>query len=187
MTPQKINTLSLVTSTCDVKTGREQNLDGTFTADPRSYCLNTQNSRIRLVYGKSPHSVRFLEGQIRWSSTYSPLPLLLFLSKVHVKLVFFWHTHPVSFATCLAHARLPHATNSPLILYNLRFAKSEVKLKCLISICIPREWKTSEIFGHNRQKIYFKGELTKQLDSINFLRGIKGTSPKWNFYGTSLN
>lgn len=181
MTPQKINTLSLVTSTCDVKTGREQNLDGTFTADPRSYCLNTQNSRIRLVYGKSPHSVRFLEGQIRWSSTYSPLPLLLFLSKVHVKLVFFWHTH-------LFHS--PRAWHTHVFLTprtRHSFAKSEVKLKCLISICIPREWKTSEIFGHNRQKIYFKGELTKQLDSINFLRGIKGTSPKWNFYGTSLN
>lgn len=175
MTPQKINTLSLVTSTCDVKTGREQNLDGTFTADPRSYCLNTQNSRIRLVYGKSPHSVRFLEGQIRWSSTYSPLPLLLFLSKVHVKLVFFWHTH-------LFHS--PRAWHTHVFLTprtRHSFAKSEVKLKCLISICIPREWKTSEIFGHNRQKIYFKGELTKQLDSINFLRGIKGTSPKWNF------
>lgn len=173
MTPQKINTLSLVTSTCDVKTGREQNLDGTFTADPRSYCLNTQNSRIRLVYGKSPHSVRFLEGQIRWSSTYSPLPLLLFLSKVHVKLVFFWHTH-------LFHS--PRAWHTHVFLTprtRHSFAKSEVKLKCLIYI--PREWKTSEIFGHNRQKIYFKGELTKQLDSINFLRGIKGTSPKWNF------
>ena len=181
MTPQKINTLSLVTSTCDVKTGREQNLDGTFTADPRSYCLNTQNSRIRLVYGKSPHSVRFLEGQIRWSSTYSPLPpTTVFEQGARETSLLLTHTS-VSFATRLAHARLPHATNSPLILYNLRFAKSEVKLKCLISICIPREWKTSEIFGHNRQKIYFKGELTKQLDSINFLRGIKGTSPKWNF------
>ena len=123
MAPQQINTLSHVTSTCDFKTGREQNLAAKFTDEPRSYCFDIpQNPRIRLIYGKSPHSVRFLEGQIRRSPLPHFLPgfLLLLLEQDAIGTCFPLTRTSVSFATRLAHARVPHSTNSPLILYNLR-------------------------------------------------------------------